>query len=1780
MPTNSPRNSFRHGLLVIPMLALFLVVGTSGLPAQEIGRLTYLSENNPWYPHTEFPKLTTPQWVGEEGVEAVVVLAIDDMRDSAKYEGYLRPILQRLKQIDGRAPVSIMTCKAKPDDQRIQTWLDEGLSIEVHTIDHPCPLLHDGDFASAKSTYDRCVDLLTQIPRSGPVAFRMPCCDSLNTVSPRFFSEIFDPTTENGHYLQISSSVFNVFTSKDRTIPRELVFDAKGRERFLKYVPHQSHAPPKFRFNNLIENYPYPYVVNRTCWEFPCVVPSDWEAQHLHKPNNPLTVTDMQAALDITVHKQGVFCLVFHPHGWIRNDQVVELIDHAVKKHGKKVKFLTFPEALSRVNRHLLNEEPLRDEKGRDNGVRLVDVNQDGFLDVIIGNEGKQQTRIWQPRTKAFLNTSFLTKLKPDNGANSCQFVTGIGSGNVQFVCVPRLEKVDQKGKGSQVLAKTFQDGKWVDHRPLAELFAKHIQPNRPHPEGTFKNILFHEVSDHGSSLALVTRQKAVETKFHTTVFWWSAKPGEWQKLRANIPAEVAEALAVPGHPRLRFVDLNEDGDDDFVLSPRSQDGQSGQLKFWLVNWFATGKATELHLADSISTMPIVRMDGSDNGFFVRDRHLCWQNEDTNKLPDLLHRVAFDKILAQHASERAKQGQLPPPRTPEQSAAMIQMRPGFRVELVAAEPLIRDPVAFDWDTSGRLWVVEMGGYPNGTDGQGQGGGRVQILTDTDRDGRYDKAQTFLEGLNFPTGIQLWREGAIITAAPEILYAEDTDGDGKADIRKTLYRGFVEGNQQHRVNGLRWGLDNWLYVANGDSGGTIEAVAALGKRDPVRSKPLSISGRDLRIRPDEGRIDPQSGQSQFGRNRDDWGNWFGCNNSHPMWHYALADHYLRRNPHATVRSTRYEVPAIPSAAPVFPVSPTLPRYNDFHTANRFTSACSTMIYRDQLFGDAFYGNAFVSEPVHNLVSRLVLKRDGNTFTGSRAPDELDSEFLASRDNWFRPTMLRTGPDGALWVADMYRAVIEHPKWIPADWQEKLNLRAGQEMGRIYKVIPESAGDCCRPIVKSSEKDSEERLRCFVPDRKLSTTQLVDRLASPSGWWRDTAQRLLLHRQDALAIPLLKTMVRNHQNPLARLHALCTLDGLEGLTSEVLLSALEDSHPFVRLHAVRLSGPHAADDQQLVKALVERLDDDDAMVQMQLAYTAGELPKQSAGRILAALLRRKETNPWLTAAALSSLNTDNIPEVLKQSLTSGDNATLDSGLLATLLGQAAAFGRIESIKAPLRELLPQSKEPFSPAKWKMLAMVVSEIQGRTKIWREIIADESLKTRWAMAQNEALRLLTDRQADLKTRVATLRLIGVGGIPEEKTRSLLEKFLVPQTPNALQVAVVETLVDTGHLDVPGRLFAGWRGHSPALRAAILDALLERQHFRGAILEAIVSDSIAAVDVDTVRRERLLRTGSMKDQQRAAKLFSASTTSNRQAVIDQFAPVLKMQGNAVQGRQVFQKRCAACHKLDGIGKSVGADLAALKDRSTGAMLTAILDPNRAIEAKFLSFTAATTGGRTYAGMLLTETGTSITLIGGDGKEHTIRRADLEVLKGSNRSLMPEGFEKDLTLQDLADVIRFVQSSANPRKEFPGNKPRTITPNAEGGLKLPASAAEIFGPSIVFEPKFENLGFWSSAEDHADWTIRVPDAGRYEIVLDYAVHKSAAGEKLQLAVGKKTLRGTVPSTGDWENYQEWKLGTMEIPAGIHRLVVATPTKPRTALIDLRAILLKPIGKKRKDSEAD
>lgn len=1662
--------------------SVFLLL-PSLLHAADGNRYAYLDEVDPYYPNLKFPKLITPQWVGEEGVEAVVILAIDDMRGHEKWEVYLRPILERLKRIDGRAPVSIMTCSIDPKSPHLQTWLKEGLSLETHTFDHPCPLLKDGDFKKAKATYEKAIDLLAAVPNNRPVAFRTPCCDSLNTPSPRFYAEIFTDRTPAGNFLAIDSSVMHFFTSDDPALPRSLVQDADGSEKFLKYKPRDR------QFVNTIENYPYPYVINRVCWQFPCMAPSDWSAQHLHKPANPITVADWKAALDATVIKQGTMSLVFHPYQWVKPEQVVELIDHAVTKHGKKVKFLTFKEALERLNKNLLAGQTLRDEKGLDNGVRLLDLNGDGLLDLVIGNKEVKQTRIWRGKDNIWKATTF-----PINMPTSLLGHTSVTFG-AEKDGIPLMLRREPEG----VSLWKFVDGDWQGAINAAPSPSRLLDL-----DGNGDLIEFRSIGRKMTSLGVQ----------HLS---WEFSPA----------TEMARREFDTGY---RFVDLNDDGALDVVIS--NENGfaihlRDSQVKGWRM--IRSGKRGDK------GELPPIALHGRNMGAFFHSRALWWQNENTNLLKDHVDRRTFNELLGE---------EMPAAKEPAQALNTIKARPGFKVELTAAEPLVQDPIAFAWGADGTLWVVEMGDYPLGTDGKGKSGGKVKALRDTDGDGRYDKATTFLDNLGYPTGVLPWRKGVLVVCAPEIFYAEDRDGDGKADHREPILTGFIEGNQQHRVNGLVWGLDNWIYCANGDSGGRVLSVKT--------GKSVDIRGRDFRFRPDTGELETQSGQTQFGRNRDDWGNWFGGNNSNPMWHFVLDDHYQRRNPHVASPDPRQAVSVAPGVAPVYPLSRTVERFNDFHTANRFTSACSPIVYRDDLFGPHYANNTFVSEPVHNLVHREIMTPAGTTFMSRRASDEQQSEFLASSDNWFRPTMIQTGPDGALWIADMYRHVIEHPQWIPESWQKKLDLRAGHDRGRLYRVYPVHV-----------------QPRLIRRLDKLDTAGLVAALDSPSGWQRDTAQMLLLQRNEKGAAPALGKLVTDSKHLIARVHALWTLEGLGTLTPDLVRQALADPHPGVRRHAVRLCEgrfPQTGD------RLLDLVPDNDPHVRLQLIYTLGEWDDPRAGAALGKLALIVAEDRWLTAALLSSLNGRNLEAVLPVVLAGKPQPRL----VESLLRMATATNNSRAL-VTLLHVVATPGDGYAPWQVNTLVGLLDMLEQRNSSL-SALGEQSPEVQQALQKLDALFDQARQWAKEPEKLTVeqrqaLRLLGRGLSKQDEDITLLAGLLTPRVPDELQSIVIGNLGRTRVQHVPELLLSRWKGLTPALRTQVLDTLLARAEWTPPLLEAIEKQTVLATEIDAARRQRLLEHRTETIRARAERLLAGGGAKDREAALERYRPALALAGNADHGRQVFTRVCSACHKVGDIGQGVAPDLGALTDRSPDYLLTNILDPNRAVEARYLSYVAVTKNGVLRTGFLTSETGTSITLVGADGKPQTILRADLEELSSTGKSAMPEGLEKDLAPQDMADLLTYLRSTLPPpkRREFPNNKPEVIRLESDGGYWLLANKAEIYGSSLILEDKYGNLGYWNKEEDHAVWSLNVAKPGRYEVWLDWACADDTAGNSFVIQVGAQRLTGTVTTTGNWDTYRRAKVGTLQLDAGRQQLSMRSLGRIKGSLIDLRAIRLVPGG---------
>ena len=916
------------------------------------------------------------------------------------------------------------------------------------------------------------------------------------------------------------------------------------------------------------------------------------------------------------------------------------------------------------------------------------------------------------------------------------------------------------------------------------------------------------------------------------------------------------------------------------------------------------------------------------------------------------------------------------PLSPIAAIKTIHVPEGYQIQLVAAEPLVQDPVAIDWAPDGKLWVAEMADYPSGIDGKP--GGRVRFLEDLDGDGVYDKSTLFLEGVNFPAGIMSWRKGVLVAAAPDIIYAEDTDGDGRADVREVLFTGFKQGNQQLRVNGLHWGLDNWVHGANGSHHSRYASGIKISS--PQSQKTVELGSLDFRIQPDVGLMEPLSGPSQFGRTRDDWGNSFGVQNSFPLWHYVLEHRYLSRNPNFAAPDPRRQLR--PQNPRVFQATSPQKRFHSFNNSGRFTSACSPMIYRDDFLFDDDRIHAFTCEPFHNLVQHMILTRDGCSFTAKRAEEEKALDFFTSEDRWSRPVMARTGPDGALWVVDMYRYMIEHPDWLPAAGKTEMkpHERKGSGQGRIYRIFPKTRA--ARPIPRLDTENSE---------------QLVRQLAAPNGIIRDLAHRLLVERKAVFPTDSLSEMAQDHDSAKARLHALCVLDGIDRLSPKLIESALRDSHPQVRRHALRLAESRWKNEPSLLSKAIALARDQDAAVRLQAACSLGTSESPQAGLALAQLAVENHNDLFFQAAVFSSAHL-HFNHLAK--------AALEKGVLIKELIKLG--GKQSSLDALVSRLATPDNGQFTSTQLRGLAYWLDHKPTASTELGEVI-------------QRARKIIADDNAPIALRTTAAGLLGRQSKHLVTDRTLLARFLSPQSPSQLKLAAIAALAREKSDKLPSILLLGWSGYLPKERTRILDTLLQRPVWTKACLEALAKGEIALRDLDASRRQLLLTHSDPEIRKTADLILRTGVSPERLEQIKPFRAALKLKGNKEKGEQIFEKLCAVCH-LPAKGISInGPDLRSITDRTQEGLFSSILIPNQSVDPSYTSYTVTLGNDTSLFGRVLSENANHLTLRLLDGTDRQLSRKSIKTLVSTGRSLMPDGLETAMTPQNLADLIRFLQ---------------------------------------------------------------------------------------------------------------------------------------------------------------
>ncbi|SEJ03174.1 putative membrane-bound dehydrogenase domain-containing protein [Dyadobacter sp. SG02] len=572
--------------------------------------------------------------------------------------------------------------------------------------------------------------------------------------------------------------------------------------------------------------------------------------------------------------------------------------------------------------------------------------------------------------------------------------------------------------------------------------------------------------------------------------------------------------------------------------------------------------------------------------------------------------------------------------SPTESAATFQLREEFSIEPFVTEPDVLSPVDLLFDASGNAFVVEMGDYPY--DAQpGRFKGRIRLLKDTNGDGKIDKSYVFADGLPSATSILPHKDGLIVCAAPDILLLRDTNGDFKADTREVLFTGFFAKNSEAQITSMRYGVDNWIYANNSGQAGMITS--------PLRPDmpPLNVAGGNFRFRLDKKLFEVESGNGQFGLAMDEWGHRFYTQNTLHIQQSPIAWRYLHR--HNYLPSFRSDVNISDHELEMYQKSATpywrqqrsdrrQAKYDSLksgfteYARDHFTGASGGTFYGGDGFPKAFQGSIFTGEVAGNLIHRDVVSHTNGSpaFTASRDAGEKDREFLASTDPWFRPANLTLGPDGYLYVVDMYRQHIETPVSIPEDLKKDMDFTRGEQYGRIWRIFP---------------KDSEKR-QATLPDLRSKTpAELVALLEHPNQWWRLNAQRILVEKQDKSVVAVLQQIANTHADARTRLHAIYTLEAFDGLNEAIVKKALYDSHAGVREHAVILAEKYPA----FLPEVIRLMDDTAPQVAYQATLSAGQFTGKDVLAALAGATEKQSENASWRLAVLSSVGGSS-PEIV--------------------------------------------------------------------------------------------------------------------------------------------------------------------------------------------------------------------------------------------------------------------------------------------------------------------------------------------------------------------------------------------------------------------------------------------------------------------------------------------------------------------------------------------------------
>lgn len=968
------------------------------------------------------------------------------------------------------------------------------------------------------------------------------------------------------------------------------------------------------------------------------------------------------------------------------------------------------------------------------------------------------------------------------------------------------------------------------------------------------------------------------------------------------------------------------------------------------------------------------------------------------------------------------------PLAPKESMKRMVVPQGFHVELFAAEPEIAGkPICMTWDERGRLWIAETLDYPNELQPKNDGRDRIRICEDTDGDHRADKFTIFAENLSIPTSIAFARGGVLVHNGTETLFLKDTNGDDRADQRLVLLSHWALGDTHGGPSNMQYGLDNWIWGMQGYNKTTIR----------IGDKSTSFAQGFHRFRPDGSALEfmRSTNNNTWGLGISEEGIVFGSTaNGNPSVYMPIANRYYERvrgwTPQLTLKT-------IADSNRFRPITDKV-RQVDHHGG--YTAAAGHALYTARAYPQPYWNRtAFVCEPTGHLISTFVLSADGADFN-STSPANL----FASDDEWVAPIMAEVGPDGCVWIVDWYNYIVQHN---PTPQGFKTGKGAAYETdlrdknhGRIYRLVC----DATQPAKSLDLSDA-------------TPTELVAALKNSNLFWRRHAQRLLVERGKRDVVPELLKLVGDPSTDaiglnVGAIHALWTLHGLGALgagrkdASEVAIAALRHPSAGVRRNAVQVLPSHDDSTDAILRAGL--LNDPSSQVKLLTLLSLSELPPSPAsGKAVADFLARGENSAdrWLVDAATSAAAANAIDFLLATAkIKSPSSQVLQTcEVIANHHARTGAASTIESLLASLASADPRltaaivdglnegwpSESPFpntaSAQDTVKLLLARLPIEDKVRLARLAMRGGNSEMQQVLNQltKDLLNRIQDEKLPSEKRVSSAELMVAVQPADDQTVNVILQLITPQSPPELSQSLIRVLRESTAPALGSATLERVAALTPAARDSAFDLLLSRPRLTDELLGAIDSGAIRLNDLSLTQKQRLSEYPNRRVRERARKLLDANlgvVNADRKQVLEQFADLINAKGDPTKGKAIFAKTCAVCHRYLGEGSSVGPDLTGMSVHGKQQLLVHILDPSRDVEGNYQAYTVVLSDGKVLSGLLAGESGTSIDLVESDGKRRAILRQSIDELSRTGKSLMPEGFEKQLSRAELSDLLEYL----------------------------------------------------------------------------------------------------------------------------------------------------------------